>query len=168
MFRRLPLAGIAATVALALAAAGCGGSSSGGSSSGGSKTLTLGLIVPATTFVAADMNFANESPYGQAVYDTLLKAQPDGTIVPNLATEWAYNADNTVLTMTLRSDVTFTDGTKFDASAAAQNLTRFRDGASPNKSFLAAMKDAKAVDATHLEITLTQRPAMSDNATLEQ
>jgi peptide/nickel transport system substrate-binding protein len=101
------------------------------------------------------MAFANESPYGQAVYDTLLKAQPDGKIVANLATDWTYNADNTVLTMTLRSDVTFTDGTKFDASAAAQNLIRFRDGASPNKSFLAAMKDAKAVDATHLEITLT-------------
>jgi peptide/nickel transport system substrate-binding protein len=152
----------AATVAvLTLGVAACGGSSSsssgtsGGGSGGDAATLTLGVITPVTTFSAQDMEFANQSPYGQAVYDTLLKAQPDGTIVPNLATEWAYNADNTVLTMTLRSDVTFTDGTKFDASAAAQNLIRFRDGASPNKSFLAAMKDAKAVDATHLEITLT-------------
>jgi peptide/nickel transport system substrate-binding protein len=101
------------------------------------------------------MQFANESPYGQAVYDTLLKAQPDGTIVASLATKWEYNADNTVLTLTLRDDVTFTDGTKFDASAAAQNLIRFRDGASPNKSFLAELKDATAVDATHLTITLT-------------
>ena len=33
---------------------------------------------------------------------------------------------------------------------------RFRDGTSPNKSFLAALQDAKAVDDTHLEITLTQ------------
>ena len=57
--------------------------------------------------------------------------------------------------MTLRSDVTFTDGTKFTADIAAQNLVRFRDGNSPNKSFLAAMADAKAVDDTHLEITLS-------------
>ena len=58
--------------------------------------------------------------------------------------------------MTLRNDVTFTDGTKFNADAAAKNLIRFRDGNSPNKSFLANLKDAKAVDDTHLELTLTQ------------
>jgi len=156
MFRRLPLAGIAATVALALAAAGCGGSSSGGSSSGGSKTLTLGLIVPATTFVAADMNFANESPYGQAVYDTLLKADTDGKVVPSLATEWKYNDTKTQLDLTLRDDVKFTDGTAFNADAAVQNLKRFQVGNSPNKSFLVNMADAKAVDPTHLSITLKQ------------
>ena len=97
---------------------------------------------------------ANESPYGQAVYDTLLRPTPDGTVGPSLATEWKYNDDKTVLTMTLRSDVNFTDGTEFNADAAAQNLIRFRDGNSPNKSYLAALKDAKAIDATHLEITL--------------
>ena len=159
MFRRGSLAGLAATVALSLVAAGCGGGSSsdgGGSSSGGSKTLTLGLIAPATTFKAADMNFANEAPYGQAVYDTLLKADPKGEVVPSLATEWSYDDKKTVLTMTLRDDVTFTDGTKFNADAAAQNLVRFRDGASPNKSFLGSLKDAKAVDDTHVELTLKQ------------
>ena len=156
MFRRKALAAVAAA-ALAFTLAACGGGSSGstGGSSGSNTTLTLGVIVPATTFAAADMNFANESPYGQAVYDTLLKAAPDGTVGPSLATEWKYNDDKTVLTMTLRSDVTFTDGTKFNADAAAQNLIRFRDGNSPNKSYLAALKDAKAIDDTHLEITLT-------------
>ena len=83
MFRRNSIVGLAAAVALSLVAAGCGGGSSGGGGSGrASKTLTLGLIVPATTFVAADMNFANESPYGQAVYDTLLKADPEGKVGP--------------------------------------------------------------------------------------
>jgi peptide/nickel transport system substrate-binding protein len=156
MFRRNTVVGLAATLALSLAAAGCGGSSGGGGAGGGSKTLTLGVIVPATTFKAADMNFANESPYGQAVYDTLLMADPNGKVGPSLATEWKYNADRTVLTMKLRGDVTFTDGTKFNADAAAQNLVRFRDGASPNKSFLANLKDAKAVDETTVELTLTQ------------
>ena len=159
MFRMKRAIAVVAVAAMTLGAAACGGSSSDSSStgsggSGDASTLTLGLVVPATTFAAADMAFANESPYGQAVYDTLLKADPTGKIMPSLATDWSYNADNTVLTMTLRSDVTFTDGTKFDASVAAQNLIRFRDGASPNKSYLAAMKDAKALDATHLEITL--------------
>lgn len=171
MFRRKSHAAAAAAVALALTLTACGGSSSSttsssaaaaGSGSAGSGsaasggTLTLGLLVPATTFSAADMNFANESPYGQAVYDTLLKADPTGKLGPDLATVWTYDAKKTVLRMTLRSDVVFTDGTKFTADVAAQNLTRFRDGNSPNKSFLASLKEAKAVDATHLQLTLTQ------------
>jgi peptide/nickel transport system substrate-binding protein len=114
------------------------------------------LIGPATTFAAADMYYANESPYGQAVYDTLLKADPDGKVVASLATEWKYNDTKTVLDMTLRGDVQFTDGTKFNADAAAQNLKRFQNGNSPNKSFLASMADAKAVDDTHLQITLKE------------
>jgi peptide/nickel transport system substrate-binding protein len=152
--RRRSLAAVAATAALVLAAAGCGGSSGGGGSDGGSKTLTLGLIAPATTFKAADILFANESPYGQAVYDTLLKADPDGNIGPSLATDWKYNADKTVLDLTLRTDVQFTDGTKFNADAAAKNLIRFRDGNSPNKNLLASVQEAKAVDETHLQVTL--------------
>ncbi|TFB96014.1 hypothetical protein E3O55_02785 [Cryobacterium sp. MDB1-18-2] len=73
-----------------------------------------------------------------------------------MATKWEYNDTKTVLTLTLRDDVTFTDGTKFNPDAAAQNLIRFRDGASPNKSFLASLADANAVDDTHVALTLTQ------------
>ena len=157
MFLRKSLAAVAAASAIMLAAAACGGG--GGSSTTGGQapqntTLTLGLIVPAATFAAEDMEFANQSPYGQAVYDTLLKSDPQGKLGPSLAEEWTYNENQTVLDMTLRDDVTFTDGTKFNADAAAQNLIRFRDGNSPNKSYLASVKDAKAVDDTHLQITL--------------
>ena len=119
MFRRRILTTVAAVSAVALLLAGCGGGGSNTtSSSEGSapnSTLTLGLITPASTFSAQDMSFGNESPYGQAVYDTLLKADPDGKIVPSLATKWAYNDDKTVLSLTLRSDVTFSDGTNFNA-----------------------------------------------------
>jgi peptide/nickel transport system substrate-binding protein len=160
MFRKKTILAVAA--ATTLLAAGCSGGgsntaatgSSGGSGGSAGGTLTLGLIVPATTFSAADMNFANESPYGQAVFDSLLKADPSGKVGPALAKEWSYNDTKTVLTMTLRDDVTFTDGTKFNAAAAAQNLIRFRDGQSPNKAFLSALQDAKAVDDTHLQLTL--------------
>ena len=153
MFRWKSLTAAAAVLALGLT--GCSATSTT-STSGTPTTLTLGVIVPATTFSAADMNFANEAPYGQAVYDTLLKADPSGEVGPDLATKWEYNDTKTVLTLTLRDDVTFTDGTKFNADAAAQNLVRFRDGASPNKSFLASLADAKAVDDTHVALTLTQ------------
>ena len=152
------LAAVAAAVAIAaVALSGCVGSGSGSANSAaaGEGTLTIGTIVASTTFAANNAPWANEAPYLQAVYDTLLQADPDGTVKPWLATDWSYNDDDTVLTMTLRDDVTFTDGTRFDASVAAQNLLRFRDGTSPQKAYLATLADAKAVDDTTLELTLS-------------
>ncbi|GAA3777825.1 ABC transporter substrate-binding protein [Microbacterium kribbense] len=154
---------VAAITVAAVALAGCSSGGSGGSGSvkAGEGTLTIGTIVASSTFAVDDAPWANESPYLQAVYDSLLHQDPDGTVKPWLATEWSYNADNTVLTMKLRDDVTFTDGTKFDASVAAQNLLRFRDGASPQKAYLAQLKDVKAVDATTLQLTLSSpNPAL--------
>jgi peptide/nickel transport system substrate-binding protein len=135
----------------------CGGGSDDDAGSGGSSdSLTLGVIVPPTSFAAANAAWANESPYIQAVYDSLLRESPDAEVEPWLATEWSYDETKTVLTMTLRDDVTFTDGTKFDADVAAQNILRFKNGTSPNASYLANVADATAVDPTTLQITLSQ------------
>jgi peptide/nickel transport system substrate-binding protein len=154
---------ITVAVAVGLGLAGCGGGSSSTDSSGGgaSGSVVLGSLVQPTSYAANGAGWANESLLQQAVYDTLLHADPDGKIVPWLATSWSYNDTKTVLTLKLRTDVTFTDGTKFDASAAAQNILRFRDGTAPNKSFLAAVTGAKAVDASTLQLTLKEPdPAM--------
>ena len=120
-----------------------------------SQTLTLGALLAPKTFAANQSEFANLSPFYQAVYDTLIRMKPDGSLVPMLAKDWKYNADKTVLTLTLRDDVKFTDGTPFNADAAKQNLERFKAGTSPDAQFLAALKTAKAVDATTLELTLS-------------
>jgi peptide/nickel transport system substrate-binding protein len=143
---------VVAATAAALALTGC---TAGGADDSGGGTLTLGLITPASSFSAQGANWANQSPYMQAVYDGLLRADVDGTILPSLATEWSYNEDGTVLTLTLRDDVEFIDGTPFNAEAAALNLERFRDGTSPNASFLANLADAEAIDDTHVELTLS-------------
>jgi peptide/nickel transport system substrate-binding protein len=154
MFRRKRLPGVAAGAALALlgplALTACGGPA------GSSSTLTLGVITPATTFEAPDMNWGNESPYNQAVYDSLVQASPTGVIGPHLATAWAYNAAKTVLTMTIRTGVKFTDGTPFNAGVAAKNLEAFQKGTSSNASDLINMASASAVSPTKLVIRLKQ------------
>ena len=151
------IAWAAAAASLALGVAACGGGSSGGGgTSSGGGTLTIGLLVPATTFEATDMNWANESPYDQAVYDSLLQASPSGAIEPHLATAWSYNPSKTVLTLTLRTGVKFTDGTAFTASTAAQNLEAFQKGTSNNASDLVNMASATAESPTTLVITLKQ------------
>ncbi|WP_210480153.1 ABC transporter substrate-binding protein [Naasia sp. SYSU D00948] len=154
--KRAAIVAAAAVLALAGCAGGEGGETGGGDGSGaGGGTLTWGVIAQATTFAQKDMRWANESPYGQAVYDSLLRANPDFEVEPNLATDWEYNEDKTVLTMTLRDDVTFTNGEPLTAEDAAASLLAFKGGASPNATLLRNLGDARAVDETTLELTLS-------------
>lgn len=156
MFRwkRLAAAAIAITTMVGLTS--CAADSQGGSSDGSGGTLTLGAIQTLSTFAAADSYWANESPYMQAVYDTVLRAEPDGTITEGLASEWTYNEDGTVLTLKIRDGVTFSDGSTLDADAVAQNLIRFRDGNSPDTNKMADLADAVATDASTVTVTLKQ------------
>ncbi len=175
---------LAILLALSALAAACGGSGSdasgsesgsdgatagsdgGDTSSDGGETattvergdkLTLAMLGVLPSFEAADAQFGNNNLYFQAIYDGLLRMETDGkTVVPWLATEYGYNDDLTVLTMTLRDDVTFSDGTAFNADAAVQNLVRLRDGSGAAASLLRNMADAVAVDDTTLEIQLSE------------
>jgi len=149
------LTAAATVVAAALVLAGCSASGTDDGGDPSSGTLRLGLFAQPTSFEAKTANWGNESPYIQAVYDTLLISDADGQPQPHLATEWSYNEDNTVLTLELRDDVVFTDGTPFTADVAAQNLLRFRDGTSANAAYGQSIADAAAVDEDTLEITLT-------------
>jgi peptide/nickel transport system substrate-binding protein len=159
MFSRKRLAALAAAAAMALALTACTSDSDGsgsGRAGGTSESLTLGAVLPPTSFAANATNWGNESIFVQAVYDSLLRETPDAEIEPWLATEWSYDDTKTVLTMTLRDDVTFTDGTKFDADVAAQNLLRFKTGTSPQASAMALVSEVTAEDPTTLRITLSQ------------
>ncbi len=150
MFRRkATAAALAITAALALSA--CAG---GGSGSGGNSTLTLGAIAAPTTLDPAGAEWGNRAPFYQAMMDTLLLVTPDGKIAPWLATAWKYNADNTQLTLTLRDDVTFTDGSKLTAGVAVANLQRFQKGTSPDANYFANVTSFAAPDDKTVVITL--------------
>src|SRR5690349_6440833 len=60
------------------------------------------------------------------VYDRLVRQDTKGNVVPALAERWEFSQDGLTLTMHLRSGVTFSDGTAFDASVAKLNLERAR------------------------------------------
>jgi peptide/nickel transport system substrate-binding protein len=60
-----------------------------------------------------------------SVYDTLVYQDPDGgQFVPGLAERWDVSGDGLVYTFFLRHDVTFHDGTAFDAESVRFNLAR--------------------------------------------
>jgi peptide/nickel transport system substrate-binding protein len=154
-------AAIAVTAALAVTSCAGGGTDGGGGEGGSGGTLTLGAIFAPVTYDPAGAEWGNRSPYYQAVFDTLLLATPEGTIEPWLATEWSYNEDNTVLTLTLRDDVTFTDGTQLTADVVVKNLQRFKEGTAPEAGFFAGVTSFEAADDTTVVITLgAPDPAM--------
>lgn len=66
------------------------------------------------------------------IYDTLVYRDPlQQTILPGLATQWIISPDNLTYTFSLRKDVMFHDGTRFDAQAVAQNFERISKLALP-------------------------------------
>ncbi|WOF24286.1 ABC transporter substrate-binding protein [Microbacterium betulae] len=140
--------------------------SGGGAGEAEDTSLTLGAITAPTTLDPAGSEWGNRAPFYQAVYDTLLYADSDGEIQPWLATEWSYNDDGTVLTLTLRDDVSFTDGSALTAEVVAENLQRFQDGTSPDAGYFADVASFEAPDETTVVVTLNAPdPAFLDYLT---
>jgi peptide/nickel transport system substrate-binding protein len=61
------------------------------------------------------------------VCDPLISKALDGSYVPGLATDWTVSDDGLTWDFNLRSDVTFHDGTPFDANAVKVSFDRIRD-----------------------------------------
>ncbi|MCR1781281.1 hypothetical protein KVF89_01935 [Nocardioides carbamazepini] len=94
-----------------------------------------------------------------AVFDRLIGFDEEGTPIPQLATEWSYSDDLTVVTLTLREGVTFHDGTAFDATAVKENLeaakTLDADVGSTFRAAAAQIASVEATSPTEVAITLT-------------
>lgn len=148
-------AAAAGIVTLTLTA--CSGNAGAESEAGEGRAgdLTIGVAADVTDWSAADAAWGPESIYHQAVYDTLTRTEADGTVVPGLATEWSYDDSKTELTLELRDGVVFSDGTEFTADVAAENLERFRDGASENAGNLSAVEEVTAEDDDTLLLELS-------------
>ncbi|KQQ90010.1 ABC transporter substrate-binding protein [Arthrobacter sp. Leaf137] len=151
-------AGAAIFLSAALALTGCGGGGSAtGSGNGGAATtsLTIAELGDLPSFDPVDAHIGHTMPYYQAVYDTLLIRDADGTISPMLAAEKSWNADNTVLTLKLRTDAKFTDGTPVDAAAVKANLDHFQQAKGRDVYQVASMASVAVVDPSTVAITLS-------------
>ena len=97
--------------------------------------------------------------------DKLLDADPQLRLVPRLATEWSFSTDGRVLTMKLRPNVTFHDGTPFNATVAKANLDRARTlPDSLRRSEIASIESVDVVD----DVTITLRLRAPDATLLSQ
>ncbi len=96
----------------------------------------------------------------QPVFDTLLRYEVDGSAGPNAAEEFSFNEDSTVLTLTLREGMTFTDGAPVDAAAAKASLEHYRDSTGPGAVRLAGTEIDVVDDLTFTVTSATPNPLL--------
>ncbi|MFN0026204.1 MAG: ABC transporter substrate-binding protein [Acidimicrobiales bacterium] len=115
---------IGAVLALSVLAGACSGSD-GDTANADPGLLVVGLdddppgLDPAGNFLSV-----SALSVGNALYDSLMKAQPGAPPEPNLAESLVESEDRLGWTLTLRPGVSFHDGTPLDAAAAKANLDR--------------------------------------------
>jgi peptide/nickel transport system substrate-binding protein len=160
------IAATTAAAAVALTACGSSGTSSsaGGNSSssgGGSGTPVKGGTLTYAINTEGTCLDPHQSPadvdgfFARPILDSLVSLSADGSIHPWLATSWSVSPDQLTYSFTLRSDVTFTDGEKFDGAAVKANLDHVV--APSTKSELAAgtistYTGTTVIDPTHVQV----------------
>lgn len=179
-----------ALACVGLIAASCGGDDGGGgaaSETTEAKTVTSGSLVetekppaeptgvlrmsstlyPLSLDPQRDTNFKGVWFY--PMYDSLTMQDAKGEPQPWLATSWE-RPDPLTWRFKLRTDVTFHDGSKFDATVVKKNIERTKaDKASPHASIVAPIKEVVVVDPATVDVKFTTAsPAfpieMSNNA----
>lgn len=121
--------------------------------SGGS--LALAIVQAPASFAPGDLKTGPTVQFLQPVYDSLIRNDNDGEPQPSVATEWSYNDDLTVLSLTLQEGITFTDGEALDAAAVKANLDFAKGGAGDAAGQLRALQEVKVVDETHVDLVLS-------------
>jgi peptide/nickel transport system substrate-binding protein len=164
MTRRL--ASLVAVVATAAFIGACGGGSGGDTSTGSAPDTTAadptGGGGPSGTVVVGwesrPESWAPGTDVGEgwprAPYETLVQRSPDDAneIEPMLATEWEQT--DKALTLTLRDDVVFHDGTPFDAEAVKANIEFVKEEAGPFSAGFDVVKSIDVVDDHTVRLNL--------------
>lgn len=95
--------------------------------SSGSNDIVVAFGSEPITLDPQDANDAVSNQANVLLYDKLVTFDRENNIVPELATEWESPDSATSITFTLRQDVTFQDGTPFNAEAVKINFDRILD-----------------------------------------
>ncbi|TQM31917.1 ABC transporter substrate-binding protein [Nocardia bhagyanarayanae] len=153
---------------MALAAGACAADPEPGSGNGGPTSPPQS----GGTFTIALPNYPQRGlnpHYGAAFdasqvlrnsYDSLVAEDRNEQFHPWLATEWTVSPDGTVYEFTLRTDVTFHNGEKFDAHAVKANIDLLRNPDSPSWTVLgllqySSVSSVDVLDPYKVRITLS-------------
>lgn len=158
---------IALALTLALTVSACGGTDDDDASSSSdgpgttvsdidtSAVLRMPLPTPQLLDPVRAVN-ACDVPIFSTVYDTLVRVDPDGSLVPGIAEKWESPDDSTFV-MTLREGVKFSDGGTLDAEAVKTSIERGQTHPeSVLKTALAPISEVVTPDPLTVEIHLSE------------
>lgn len=161
------LAVIAVACASAMVLSSCGGTSAdnsgGGSAEVGDPVAGGSLDViqmgePRSLDPAALSNtFAHQATLGNALYGSLIVNDLETQDIEyKMATDFVTTDGGATFTLTLRPDLTFTDGTPLDAAAVKYNWDRLRDPSLGSTAIRVAgqIAEVEVVDPTTVSVTL--------------
>ncbi len=120
------------TVAAALVLGACGSSDGGSADTGSGAPSAGGSVTYAvdTEPVCYNVHVSQQditAEIQRSVVDSLVFLDADQKLHPWLASSWETSSDFKTFTFKLRKDVTFTDGTPFDANAVKANFDHIAD-----------------------------------------
>lgn len=118
-----------------------------GETSGDGGTVRIGLpeqIPP----IMDTRKAADDGAHNYRVISTLTTFDRGGAVQPHLATDWSFENDGNELVMELRDDVTFHDGSEFNAEHVKWHLTDFLANGTGN-SYVVSNVDDVVVEDTY-------------------
>jgi len=156
-----PLTAAATAAVFVLTACGAqGGTATSSSTPVAGGSLTYAANTEPTCF---DAHISTQDITGEIdrnVVDSLVSEDSDGAFHPWLATSWDVSADLKSYTFHLRTGVTFTDGTVFDAAAVKANFDSIVDPATKSQYAASLLgpdySGTKVVDAGTVQVTFSQ------------
>ena len=148
-----------ALVAAAACAAGSSSSTSGPHTSTRSS-ITVGVTQEPTTLdVTAQATAAIAEDLRDNVYEGLVRTDPTGRVVPQLAKSWDVSSDGKVFTFHLVT-AKFHNGSPFTAADVKFSYDRARDPgtvpANPHRDYWAPVQSVDVVDDHTVKVTLLQ------------
>jgi peptide/nickel transport system substrate-binding protein len=152
--RRRFLAGLGAGVGTGLA--GCtggdgtptedpGSSDGDGGTSDGSTSVSVGIANGGWDLIPGlDTDFDSNKVY-TLIYDNVVNLDPDGAVVPELATDWEQESE-TQFVFTLEEGVTFHNGSEFTAADVKYTYEWFGNNENPRQNYVEPVEDVVVED----------------------
>ena len=124
--------------------------------SGAGGTLTFALENDVIDFdPMLSRAFVDRNAHYQ-IYDSLVRIDESGKIIPWLAEKWDISPDGKQVTFNLRKGVKYHDGSAFDAESVKWNIDRYRTTeGSARKGELAPVASVDVVDASTVKFNLS-------------
>jgi peptide/nickel transport system substrate-binding protein len=122
-------------------------------------TLRVSVAADTGSLDLHAISHTNSQWLGRLLYDNLVYLDENGNITPWLAKSWDISPDGLTYTFHLRDDVTFSDGSRFDAKALQINLEHMRAPATQSPlaaAYIAPYVDGKVIDDFTFEAHLRE------------